>query len=271
MALNWINPEDFSFNCFLLMDRFQIRLMMDSGGWRNNKIEWKQSMGIALNANPAVKWYFINKCPECTKVVKELTDNTPIVTDAAEIRKAEIYTLISVEDFVIYTKPHLMDTNCDFIKGWDKIRLFEMADFSEKIVLDSGSGSGRLAFAAAEKAMWVYASEPVDNLREYLREKITREGIKNVRVVDGMAQALPYPDDSFDIVMSGHVVGDDYDSEIAELTRVCRSGGWLLDCPGDSEGDIKLDVEMVNRGFEPMYYKGSYGKDVHRYRKQVFK
>ena len=108
-------------------------------------------------------------------------------------------------------------------------------------------------------------------MREYLRDKITREGIKNVRVVDGMVDSLPYPDDSFDIVMSGHVVGDDYDGEIAELTRVCRSGGWLLDCPGDSERDIKLDTEMVDRGFEPMYYIGSFGKDVHRYRKQIFK
>ena len=39
MALNWINPEDYSFNSFLLLERFQIRLMMDSGGWRNNKDE----------------------------------------------------------------------------------------------------------------------------------------------------------------------------------------------------------------------------------------
>ena len=33
MSLGWINPEDFSFNSFLLMDRFQIRMMFDSGGW----------------------------------------------------------------------------------------------------------------------------------------------------------------------------------------------------------------------------------------------
>ncbi|MCL1986884.1 MAG: methyltransferase domain-containing protein [Firmicutes bacterium] len=271
MKLNWINPEDFSFNCFLLMDRFQLRYLLNYSGLRSDKTEWKRNMGIALNANSAVKWYLKNKCPECATIVDEIVKNAPVLTDAAEIRKAEIYILASAEDFVIYTKPYLMDTNCDFIRGWDKNRLFEMADFSEKIVLDVGSGSGRLTFAAAEKAKWIYASEPMDNLREYLREKIATKGIKNVRVLDGMADSLPYPDDSFDIVMSGHVVGDDYDSEIAEITRVCKSGGWLLDCPGDSESDIKLNAEMVNRGFEPMYYSGFYGKDVHRYRKQVLK
>jgi ubiquinone/menaquinone biosynthesis C-methylase UbiE len=104
-----------------------------------------------------------------------------------------------------------------------------------------------------------------------LREKIAQEGIKNMRVVDGMADNIAYPDNSFDIVMSGHVVGDDYDNEIAELTRVCKSGGWLLDCPGDSMHDMTRDANLVSRGFEPMYYKGSYGEDVYRYRKQVFK
>ena len=39
-----------------------------------------------------------------------------------------------------------------------------------------------------------------------MRVKIARDGISNVRVVDGTSLALPYPDDTFDIVMSGHVV-----------------------------------------------------------------
>ena len=57
MPLNWINPEDFPFNSFLLMDRFQIRLMTQSSGWddeEEKKAEWRRDMGVALNANPAV-------------------------------------------------------------------------------------------------------------------------------------------------------------------------------------------------------------------------
>ena len=275
MPLGWINPEDFSFNSFLLMDRFQIRMMMQSGGWRNKKAEWRHNMGLALNANPAVKWYFEHKCPECAAVVHEIAAGVPALADPSEIRKAEIYCLLSVEDFVIYTRPELMDTNCNFISAWEKRRLFEMADFSSKTVLDVGSGSGRLALAAAEQAEWVYASEPVNSLREYLRDKIAREGIKNVRVVDGIADSLAYPDNCFDIVMSGHVVGDDWDSEIAELTRVCKPGGWLLDCPGDEKlegGKPHPEApELIKRGWEPMYYTGTLGGQVYRYRRQVFK
>jgi len=274
MPLGWINPEDFSFNSFLLMDRFQIRLMFDLSGWRNDKAEWRQSMGIALNANPAVRWYFENKCPEIADTVRDIASGASAATNPAEIRKAEIYALSSVEDFVLYTRPHLMDRNCSFIYAWEKRRLFEMADFRGKTVLDVGSGSGRLAFAAAEQAEWVYASEPVDSLREYLRDKIAREHIGNVRVVDGMAGNLAYPDSTFDIVMSGHVVGDDWDAETAELERVCKSGGWLLDCPGDEAPTGKRHEEapeLVKRGWEPMYYTGTLGGKVYRYRKQVFK
>ena len=271
MALNWINPEDYSFNSFLLLERFQIRLMMEAGGWRNEKEEWLYCMGAALNANPAVMWYLKRRCPECAALVDEVAANAPALTDAAEVRKAEIYALASVEDFTVYTTPEIMADNCDFIRGWSKDRLYELADLTGKTALDVGAGSGRLTFAAAEKAAWVYASEPVGTLREFMRDKIAREGIQNVRVLDGLVTALPFPDDTFDIVMSGHVVGDDWDNEIAELTRVCKSGGWLIDCPGDSEGNMTPSEELTARGWEEFHYIGSFGKDVYTHRKHVLK
>ena len=104
-----------------------------------------------------------------------------------------------------------------------------------------------------------------------MREIIKREGIKNVRVLDGLVTELPFPDDTFDIVMSGHVVGDDWDNEIAELTRVCKPRGYLLNCPGDSERDMKPCTELTSRAWEEHHYIGSFSKDVYIHRKQVFK
>ncbi|WP_340022713.1 class I SAM-dependent methyltransferase [Paenibacillus sp. FSL K6-1096] len=125
----------------------------------------------------------------------------------------------------VYVYPDLMNQNCDYIYDWDKQLLFELADFTDKVVLDLGSGTGRLAFAAAEKAKRVYACEPTDMLREYMRDKIKRENINNVVVVDDTIENIPYEDNSFDIVMSGHVVGDNYDAQIAELSRAVKNGG----------------------------------------------
>lgn len=274
MSLNWINVEDYSFNSFLLMERFQIRMIMQYSGWRNNKDEWRDNMGVALNVNPAVKWYIEHKCPDCKEIIKDITVNAPTITDITEIRKAEVYVLASVEDFVTFTTPEVMGTNCHYIYAWDKERLYEMADFKDKVVLDVGSGSGRLTFAAAALAKEVYASEPVETLREFIRNKAKSESITNIRVAEALVTSIPYPDNSFDIVMSGHVVGDEWDEELAELKRVCKSGGWLLDCPGDEKPyGIRHEEqnELMKRGWEEMHYIGNGGGDVYRYRMQVWK
>jgi SAM-dependent methyltransferase len=272
MKLNWINPEDYSFNSFLLMERFQIRMMMDLADLLKDSARWQLDMGIALNANPAVRWYLERRCPECAAKITELAENAPVLTDSTLIRKAETQALAEWEAFVVYTTPEVMAKKCDFIRNWNKQRLFELADFTGKTVLDAGAGTGRLTFAAAEKADWVYASEPIGILREFMRDKIEKENIKNVRVLDGLVTRLPFPDNTFDIVMTGYVLGLSFDSEIAELTRVCKSGGWLLDCPADSEHDeTKPSAELTGRGWEAICYAGNYGRDVCMNRKRIEK
>lgn len=120
----------------------------------------------------------------------------------------------------------------------------------------------------SNKAKEVYAGEPVETLREYMRNRAVREGVHNIRVVDGLITSLPYPDSTFDIVMSCHVIGDDLDAELAEMTRVVKNGGWVIDCPG--EDFVLPDENLKRHGFEEFYYKGQFG-DVYRYRKQLFK
>ncbi len=260
--LNWINPEEYSFNCMLFMERFQIRYILGI-----NEPRYRLDMGLALKYNPTVAWYFSQRCPEHTATIHELVARAP-EADMNTIHACEQRIISNFEDFVIYTTPEQMDTHCDFIYGWDKQRLFDMADFHGKLVLDVGSGSGRLAFAAAEQANLVIASEPVDKLREFMRDKIRMLHIDNMKVVDGMCDNLPYPDNTFDIVMSGHVVGDDPEREIAELTRVVKPGGWLLDCPGDQHCVTGHNRTLQSLGWEEMAYIGSFRYTTYRYRKQ---
>ena len=191
--IGWIDPIEYSFDCMLRMERFQIRLMMENLG-----SEGKEPMAIALKANPKVAWLFANKCPEMAASVKELADSAPTYSSPEQIREAEITILGGFEDFVIYTTPEIMNEKCDFIHGWKKERLFEICDLNGKVVLDVGSGTGRLAFAAAERAAFVVASEPVDALREYMREELRkiqkRVGITSLYVTHDQSEAMAISD-----------------------------------------------------------------------------
>ncbi len=264
MALGWIDVNNYDFNCILLMERFQLNYLC---GWGK---DIHAALGIALKAHPAVRWYIAHLLPEYAALLNKLSADAPQVSPE-ELRRCECTVMAWMEDFVTYTTPEVMATKCPFVYGWDKARLFELADFTGKRVLDVGSGNGRLTFAAAEKAAEVYAVEPVATLRHFLRERCKKEGIRNVRVTEGFVEDLPYPDGTFDIVLSGHVVGDDYDTELAELERVCKPSGIILDVPGDQHKDSVLKQELLDHGFEPLPYIGSFGAKVIRYRKVVCK
>ncbi len=262
--IGWINTENYSFDCMLRMERFQIRLMLE-----NLHDGTEPAMAIALKANPKTARLFGQKCPEMADRVRALTAQAPEILTPAEIRAAEIRVMDEFEDFVIYTTPEVMAEKCDFIYGWNKERLFELCSLEGKTVLDVGSGTGRLAFAAAEKAAFVAASEPVDALREFMRDEIARKGIRNMRVCDGFCHCLPFPDNSFDVAMSGHVVGDFFREEVDELTRITKPGGWLLDVPGDQHRETGRNEQLIEDGWEELAYTGAFGMTTFRYRKQV--
>ena len=264
--LGWIDTDNYPFDCMLRMERFQIHWMLESldeGG--------RTAMAIALKANPKTAWFFASKCPEKAKAVEALISSAPSGLSPEQIKAAEKTVLGAFEDFVIYTTPEVMAEKCDFIYGWDRRRLFEICDLDRKTVLDVGSGTGRLAFAAAEKAAFVVASEPVDALREFMRDEIERKGLRNMRVCDGLCHCLPFPDNSFDVVMSGHVVGDRFREETDELTRITKNGGWLLDVPGDQHRKTCRNEQLLSDGWEELAYTGTFGETTYRYRKQVQK
>lgn len=275
MPFNWIDPNDYTMNCFLLLDRWVLHWIFTDcssepwfeGGGR----DYRQEMAKALCRYPHVAEYVRAKAPECAGFLDEVAAMPHDSWTEEEMRDAERFLLQAHETFVVYAYPEVMN-QVNYIRCWQPKYLYELAGLDGKLVLDVGSGTGRLAFAAAKKAKRVYASEPCDRLREYMRDKIRAEGIRNVRVLDGEAAVLPFEDDTFDIVLSGHVVGDDYEAELAEMTRVTKNGGWLVICNGDDEFKRTApDPELTTRGFAWLCHETSEGGIVYNYRKQVIK
>jgi SAM-dependent methyltransferase len=96
-------------------------------------------------------------------------------------------------------------------------------------VLDVACGSGNVALVAARRYCVVSGIDIAPNLIDRARARAAAEASPiDFRVGD--AQALPYPDASFDVVMSvfGVMFAPDQETAAEEMLRVCRPGGKIV-------------------------------------------
>jgi SAM-dependent methyltransferase len=95
-------------------------------------------------------------------------------------------------------------------------------------VLDVGAGSGNAAVAAALTGAQVTASDLTPELFEAGRAFADRHGV-TLEWEEGDAEALPYDDGAFDVVVSciGVMFAPHHQRAADELVRVCRPGGRI--------------------------------------------
>lgn len=95
-------------------------------------------------------------------------------------------------------------------------------------VLDVATGSGNTAISAARRFCDVTGIDYVPELIEHARRRAEVEGMEITFEV-GDAEDLPYPDASFDVVLStlGVMFAPDQEKVAEELLRICRPGGKI--------------------------------------------
>ena len=95
-------------------------------------------------------------------------------------------------------------------------------------VLDVATGTGNAALAAARRFCRVTGVDYVPAMLEWARARAAAEGLE-VAFEEGDAEDLPFPDGSFDVVLSacGAMFAPDQERAAAELLRVCRPGGRI--------------------------------------------
>ena len=95
-------------------------------------------------------------------------------------------------------------------------------------VLDVATGSGNTAISAARRFCDTTGIDYVPELIEHASERAEVEG-GEVSFEVGDAEDLPYPDASFDVVLStlGVMFAPDQEKVAEELLRICRPGGKI--------------------------------------------
>lgn len=108
-------------------------------------------------------------------------------------------------------------------------RLCESIDLrAGERVLDVATGSGNTALAAARRYCDVVGIDFVPALLDRARQRAAAERLY-IEFREADAEALPFPDASFDVVLStfGVMFAPDQAKAAAELLRVCRPGGKI--------------------------------------------
>jgi SAM-dependent methyltransferase len=120
-------------------------------------------------------------------------------------------------------------------------------------VLDLGCGAGTDTLVAAQMVGpegRVTGLEMTPEMLDKARRAAAELGARNVVFVEGEAERLPFPDESFDAVISNGVIDliPDKDAVCAQLQRVLRAGGRIqiadvtIQQPVSEEGRRRIDL-----------------------------
>jgi ubiquinone/menaquinone biosynthesis C-methylase UbiE len=119
-------------------------------------------------------------------------------------------------------------------------------------VLDVAAGNGNATLAAARRFAAVTSTDYVPALLERGRRRAEAEGLE-VSFQPADAEALPFPDASFDVVLStfGVMFAPNHEQTASELRRVVRPGGRIGLASWTPQGFLGSLFKVIGRHVPP--------------------
>lgn len=114
------------------------------------------------------------------------------------------------------------------------LKLLDFIDYKPGLsVLDIGFGSGfpltEIAIRLGESSL-VYGIDPWKEAVAKVREKIEFYSIRNIAIIEGVAEYIPLDDQSIDLITSNNGLNNvqDIDKVLSECSRLLRQGGQFV-------------------------------------------
>lgn len=119
-------------------------------------------------------------------------------------------------------------------------------------VLDVAAGNGNASLAAARRWCEVVATDYVPASLERARERAAAERL-DIECREADVEALPFGDESFDVVVStfGVMFAPDHERSAAEMLRVCRRGGKIGLANWTPEGFVGQLFKTIGKYLPP--------------------
>ncbi|EKN3953828.1 class I SAM-dependent methyltransferase [Yersinia enterocolitica] len=113
-------------------------------------------------------------------------------------------------------------------------------------LLDLGCGAGHASFTAAAAVKSVVSYDLSAQMLDVVSQAATDKKLTNIEVKQGLAESLPFDDQSFDIVISRYSAHHWHDvgQALREVKRVLRPGGKVIFMDVVSPGHPVLDIYL---------------------------
>jgi SAM-dependent methyltransferase len=228
-----------------------------------------RELASVLHARPDLYRFFVARHPPIGDFLdRVLSEHGPAA--GGDLSASRDTLLWEIADWIVYQRePATHDTAARI--DWDLDAVTELVTLDDKVVIDAGAGTGRVAFAVAPLVRHVFAVEPVATLRTFIREKAATLGVGNLFVLDGLLSTIPLPAGCADALLTCQAIGWDLARELAEIERVVKPAGTamhLFGAPGITHHDNPLHAALLTHGYRSDTFDNGDTRMI-RYWKQI--